>query len=66
MRLVCLPTLELPAIPEAVKSALRFSKASGSTKRRVEKIIRSGLRQTKRALSADRRREFSERLDYAR
>jgi hypothetical protein len=46
-----------------MKSALRFSKAS--EKRRVEKIIRAGLRQTKRALSADRRREFSERLDNA-
>jgi len=41
-----------------MKSALRFSKASESTKRRVDKIIRAGLRQTKRALSADRRREL--------
>jgi hypothetical protein len=62
---VHLSALEFPALPEAMKSALRFSKASGSTKRRVEKIIRAGLRQTKRALSADRRRELSEGLDCA-
>jgi hypothetical protein len=49
-----------------MKSALRFSKANGSTRRRVEKIIRAGLHQTKRALSANRRREFSERLDNGR
>jgi hypothetical protein len=45
-----------------MKSFLRFSKASGSTRRRIEKIIRHGERATKRALSASRRREFSERL----
>jgi hypothetical protein len=49
-----------------MKSAFRFSKASGSTKRRVEKIIRAGLHQTKRAMSASHRREFSERLVYVR
>jgi hypothetical protein len=49
-----------------VKSALRFSKASGSTKRRVERIIRLGDRATKRALSARHRRDFVERLDYAK
>jgi hypothetical protein len=49
-----------------MKSSLRFSKASGSTKRRVEKIIGLGGRTTKRALSASRRRELAERLDYAR
>lgn len=49
-----------------MKSALRWSKASGSTKRRVEEIIRRGTRVTKRALSARHRREFAERLDYAR
>jgi hypothetical protein len=48
------------------KSAIRWSKASGSTKRRVEKIIRLGERATKRALSASRRRELAERLDYER
>ena len=49
-----------------MKSSLRWSKASGSTKRRVERIFRLGARATKRALSARHRREFSERLDYAR
>lgn len=49
-----------------MKSALRWSKASGSTKRRVERIIRLGERATKRALSASRRRELSERGVYAR
>jgi DNA replicative helicase MCM subunit Mcm2 (Cdc46/Mcm family) len=48
------------------KSARRFSKASGSTKRRVERIIRLGERAAKRALSARQRREFVERLDYAK
>lgn len=48
-----------------MKSALRFSKASGSTKRRIEQIIQLGEHKTKRALSAKRRREFVERLDYA-
>ena len=45
-----------------MKSFLRFNKASGSTRRRVDKIIRLGERATKRSLSASRRREFSERL----
>jgi hypothetical protein len=49
-----------------MKSALRWSKASGSTKRRVEKIIRLGARATKRSLSAHRRRELAERGIYAR
>jgi DNA replicative helicase MCM subunit Mcm2 (Cdc46/Mcm family) len=49
-----------------MKTGLRFSKASGSTKRRVEKIIRLGERTAKRALSARHRREFAERLDYAK
>jgi predicted RNA-binding protein Jag len=48
------------------KSAMRWNKASGSTKRRVEKIIRLGERATKRVLSAGRRRELAERLDYER
>jgi hypothetical protein len=60
-----LPTLELPALP-TMKSALRFSKASGSTKRRVERIVRAGLHQTNRSMSARYRRKFSERLNYAR
>jgi hypothetical protein len=42
-----------------------FSKASGSTKLRVGKIIRLGERTTKRALSARSRRELAERLDNA-
>jgi len=49
-----------------MKSFIRFSKASGSTKRRVDKIIRAGLHSTKRALSARHRRELAERLDYGR
>jgi DNA replicative helicase MCM subunit Mcm2 (Cdc46/Mcm family) len=49
-----------------MKTGLRFSKASGSTKRRVEKIIRLGERAAKRSLSARHRREFAERLDYAK
>jgi hypothetical protein len=51
---------------QTMKSARRFSKASGSTKRRVDKIIRLGEHATKRTLSASRRRELAERLDYAR
>jgi hypothetical protein len=49
-----------------MKSALRFSKASGSTKRRVEKLVRLGERASKRALSSRYRRELAERLDYGR
>jgi hypothetical protein len=47
------------------KSFLRASKASGSTKRRVEKIIQRGLRATRRQFVAAARRklpgELSER-----
>jgi hypothetical protein len=49
-----------------MKSALRFSKASGSTKRRVEKIVRAGERGTRRALPSAKRRELLERVEYAR
>lgn len=49
-----------------VKSPRRFSKASCSTKRRVEKVIRRGERGVKRALSASRRRELVERLENER
>jgi hypothetical protein len=49
-----------------MKSALRYSKASGSTRRRIEIIVRAGPHQTKRALSANRRRALAERLDYAK
>jgi hypothetical protein len=48
-----------------MKSHIRFSKASGSTRRRVDKIVRLGERATKRALSARNRRELAERLDNA-
>ena len=48
-----------------MKKFLRFSRASGSTRRKVEQIIRQGERATKRALSARHRRELVERLDYA-
>ena len=47
------------------KSALRWSKASASTKRRVERIIRLGERGTRRALPSATRREFLERVGYA-
>jgi len=49
-----------------MKSAFRWSRASGSTKRRVEKIIQLGERAAKRSLSAHHRREFVERLDYGK
>ena len=49
-----------------MKSAIRWSKASESTKRRIEKIVRLGERTTKRALSGGRRRELAERLDCER
>ena len=49
-----------------MKSPLRWSKASGSTKRRIEKIIRLGDRATKRALSSSSRRELADRLGYER
>ena len=48
-----------------MKSFLRFSKASGSTKRRVEKIIQLGERQTRRALGSAKRRQLHERGIYA-
>jgi len=47
-----------------MKSSRRWSKASGSTKRRVEKLIQLSQRAAKRSLSARNRRELSERLDY--
>ena len=49
-----------------MKSPIRWSKASGSTRRRVEKMILLGELATKRTLSANRSREFAERLDYGR
>ena len=49
-----------------MKSALRWSRASGSTRRRVERIIRLGEREARRALSSSQRRALSERVDYAR
>jgi len=39
---------------------------SMSTVREIERIVRGGLHQSKRALSARYRREFSGRLDYAK
>jgi len=41
-----------------MKSAMRWSKASGSTKRRVEKIIRLGERYTLRQFVAVERRRL--------
>jgi hypothetical protein len=57
--------VEFSALSKIMKSALRFSKASGSTKRRVEKIIQCGERATRRALSASHRRELATRGIYA-
>ena len=48
------------------KSPLRWSKASGSTRRRVEKFIKLGERTVKRRLSALNRRDFAERLENDR
>jgi hypothetical protein len=45
-----------------MKSAIRLSKASGSTKRRVEKIVRLGERATRRALTSSKRRDLLERV----
>jgi hypothetical protein len=39
---------------------------SMSTVREIDRIVRAGLHQSKRALSSRHRREFSERLDYGR
>lgn len=47
-----------------MKSALRFSKASGSTRRRVERIIRQGSRATLRQFNSARRRAFREGVVY--
>jgi len=46
------------------KSFLRKSKASGSTVRRVEKMVRQGSRRVRRALYPWQRREL-ERGEYA-
>ena len=46
-----------------MKSALRWSRASGSTRRRIDRIVRQGERSAKRALSARSRRALAERLD---
>jgi hypothetical protein len=43
-----------------MKSFLRKSKASGSTIRRIEKIIRQGPRATRRQFIAARRRTLTE------
>lgn len=43
-----------------MKSFLRFSKASGSTRRKVEEIIRRGERATRRQFIAVRRQELKE------
>ena len=48
-----------------MKSALRWSRASGSTRRRVEKIIQLGDRATRRAVASWRRRQYQEGGSYA-
>jgi hypothetical protein len=45
-----------------MKSHLRFSKASGSTKRKVENFFRRGGRAMRRAVTSSKRREFLERV----
>jgi hypothetical protein len=49
-----------------MKTHLRWSRASGSTKRKIEQIIRQGGRATRRALNSSRRRELLERTGYAK
>ena len=44
-----------------MKSALRWSRASGSTRRRVERIVRLGERATRRAVNSRRRVNFQTR-----
>jgi hypothetical protein len=46
-----------------MKSPLRWSKASGSTKRRVEEILRGSRRGLKRQFDAVDRRTLSQRLE---
>jgi hypothetical protein len=41
-----------------MKSHLRFSKASGSTKRKIEMILRRGNRAVRRQFVAARRRDL--------
>jgi len=48
------------------KTFLRASKASGSTKRKIEAIVRRGARGVRRAVASSVRREFLERVDYVR
>jgi hypothetical protein len=43
-----------------MKSGLRFSKASGTTRRRIENIVRRGERITRRHFIAVKRRELKE------
>lgn len=49
-----------------MKSYLRRSKCDKSTLRKIDRIVRAGLHQSKRALSSSRRRELAERLGYER
>ncbi len=44
---------------------MRQTKASGSTKRRIERIMRLGERGARRALHSAKRREYLERVGYA-
>lgn len=44
-----------------MKSHLRFSKASGSTKRKIEMILRRGERTVRRSFVAAKRRELNGR-----
>lgn len=48
-----------------MKSAIRWSKASESTKRRVERIIAQGSHTARRAVTSAKRRELLGRVGYA-
>lgn len=47
-----------------MKSYLRWSKASGSTKRLIERLVKHGPRTCRRALNAARRKELREGGDH--
>lgn len=52
--------LAAAALTTAMKSAIRFSKANGSTRRKVESILRRGERVTRRQFIAVKRRDLKE------
>ncbi len=48
-----------------MKSPMKWNRASGSTKRRIERVMRLGERGARRALPSEKRREFLTRVGYA-